>query len=856
MPISPAMYAPEDDPSLPPQAANDDASGSDIQVQIGDEFDPGEDPQQAGPQPQFKDNLCEYLEEQDMQKISTDLLNAFDDDESSRSQWLKEYVDGLDYLGFSQEDRTYPFNGASGVFHPVMTEAVVRFQSNAIMEIFPAVGPVLVKVMGEETPQKMQQSIRIKEEMNWQLTENMPEFRSETEQLLFRLPLAGSVFKKTYFDTLTQKPCSYMVPAEDLVVDYGASHIDSAERICQIQRFSKNKLLKMMRAGLYRKVKLGTPVPYTSDGKEKEDELKGIEKTGSRAQDERYTVLEFHVHYNLPGPFEDEDDIADPYIITIDKSSQTVLGIYRNWDEKDETRKPDTYFTHYFYMPGLGFYGIGLIHLMGSITKASTSILRQLIDAGTLSNLPGGLKTRGLRVKGGEDPIAPGEWRDVDVPAGALKDNIMPLPYKEPSSVLAALLQNLIDEGRRIGSIADVDIGSGNADAPVGTTLALMERSLKVMSAVHARLHASLKKELKLIAKTIADYMGPRYAWDDSGKFNRQQDFDDRVDVIPVSDPNAATQAQRIVQMQAVMQLAQTAPELYNMKELHRAGLQAIGIKNDDKILPYDNPPPLMDPVQENGAILTQQPVKVYPEQDHQAHITSHMSAMTDPSIAEMVGQSPNAQKISSAMESHIADHLAQQYRQEIQQQMGVELPPSGQPMDPEIENRISRLVAIAAVRLKKQHEAVAAQQQAQQIATDPVFQLRVKEVQIKEDTLKHQMRKDATDDMIEVQKEAAKLAMEEKRIESQEVQTGMKIGADLMTFGATLTAEERKQATPLGMEAVQTIRTELHEQNLQANEHAMKQKQMDHEATQNALDRNNALQIAKAKGKPKPAAK
>lgn len=839
--ISRAMVPANEDMTEDPQ----------VDVEIGDEqsVDVVPDPEPA----KHRDNLAEYIEEGDLDKIASDLIDLFTEDENSRADWLRQYVEGLDYLGFSMEDRDRPFKGASGVYHPVMTEAVVRFQSNAIMEIFPASGPVLTKIVGDDSNEKYQQSVRVKEELNYQLTENMPEFRSETEQLLFRLPLSGSVFKKTYYDPMTKKPCSNMIPAEDMVVPYAATHIDHAERVTQIMRLSKNKVLKMMRAGLYRKMELQQPVEYLSDGKEKEDEIKGTEKTSNK--DDRYTILEFHVHYNLPPPFDDDLEIADPYIITVDKSSGKVLSIYRNWAEEDEDRKAECYFTHYFYMPGLGFYGIGLIHLMGAIAKASTSILRQLIDAGTLANLPGGLKTRGLRNKGGEDPIAPGEFRDVDVPSGSIKDNIMLLPYKEPSAVLASLLQNLIDEGRRIGSIADVDIGSGSENAPVGTTLALMERSLKVMSAVHARLHASLKKELKLIAKVISEYMPPKYDWDDQGKYNRAEDFDGRVDVIPVSDPNAATQAQRIVQMQAVMQLAQTAPEIYNMKELHRMALQAIGTKDADRILPPDQDPPRMDPVQENMSILTGQPVKVYPDQDHQAHITAHMSAMMDPSIMEMVGQSPNAMKLQSQMEAHIAEHLAHQYRQEIQDQMGVELPPMGEPLPPEIENRVSRLVAQAAVRLRKQHEAQAQQAQAQQIAQDPVFQLRQKEVEIKERALQHQINKDAADDMLEAAKAASKEALDERRIESEEARAGAKIGADLVTFGATLSAEDRRSGIELGKEVLQGLNEDAKEFVKHVDDTNIKHATLQHERQQNELDRQHALQIEKIKGRQKPPA-
>lgn len=821
-----------------------------IEVEIGPESDveveiiPDPEP------PAHSDNLVDFLEDEELTKIANDLLEGFEADENSRSDWLRQYIDGLDYLGFSTDDRTQPFKGASGIYHPVMTEAVVRFQSNAIMELFPAAGPVLTKIIGDETEQKYQQSIRVKEELNYQLTENMPEFRGETEQLLFRLPLAGSVFKKTYYDPLTRRPSSCMIPAEDFVVDYGTSSIETAERKCHIMRMPKNKLAKLMRAGFYAQIKLGSPVQYLSDGKEKEDELSGMEKS-SNQKDERYPVLEFHVNYNLPGPFEDPDGVADPYVITVDKSSRKVLAIRRNWKEGDQLREEECYFTHFQYMPGLGFYGVGLIQLMGAIAKGATSILRQLIDAGTLANLPGGLKTRGLRTKGGEDPISPGEWRDVDVPSGAIKDNIMPLPYKEPSAVLSALLQNLIDEGRRIGSIADVEISSGSENAPVGTTLALMERSLKVMSAVHARLHASFKKELKLIARIIADYMPPQYDWDVEGKFNRAEDFDNRVDIVPVSDPNAATQAQRIVQMQAVMQLASQAPELYNMKELHRAGLQAIGIKNDERILPYDQEPPRMDPVQENMSVLTSQPIKVYPDQDHQAHITAHISAMMDPSIMELIGQSPNAPKIQGQMEAHIAEHLAHQYRQEIQQTLGVELPPMGEELPPEIENRIAKLVATAGVRLRKQHEAQAKQKEYEQVLDDPAYQLRKMEVEIKAKALEHQMRKDAADDILDAAKAISKEGVDLRRIESEEVRAGAKIGADLVTFGAQLEKDERVQGVQLGKEIIENIRSETREANRQVEDARIRREQMNMEREQRELDRANDRSLAKNKGKP-----
>jgi len=834
MAIEPMLEAPE--------LADDNV----IEVEFGEEPLVEDVPAPPPQQPTHFDNLAEFLEDGELATIATDLLAQFEEDVGSRSEWLRQYTDGLDYLGFKTEERQQPFKGASGVFHPVLTEAVVRFQSNAIMEIFPASGPVLTKIMGAESPDKVKQSIRVKEELNYQLTENMPEFRPEMEQLLFRLPLAGSVFKKVYYDSLCERPSSCMVTAEDLVVNYHATNIECAERIAHVNKWSTNKLKKMIRAGLYRDATLTEPTQSEGEGRQKEDELSGTEPTYT-AKSIPHTVIEFHVSYNLPGIFADEHGIADPYVITIEKGSQQVLGIRRNWAEEDGVnRKALSYFVHYQYMPGFGFYGIGLIHLMGAIAKASTSILRQLIDAGTLSNLPGGLKTRGMRAKGGEDPIAPGEWRDVDVPSGKLQENIMPLPYKEPSAVLSGLLQNLIDEGRRIGSIADVDIGSGGENTPVGTTLAVMERSLKVMSAVHARLHAALKKELKLISKVIADYMPPQYDWDDKQEFDRRADFDARVDIIPVSDPNAATQAQRIVQMQAVMQLASQAPELYNMKELHRAALQAINIKNDERILPLDEEPPRLDPVQENMRVLTQQPIKVYPDQDHDAHIKSHFSAMTDPSIMEMVGQSPNAIKLQSQMEAHMAEHMAHKYRQEIQKTMGVELPPLGEELPPEIENRLSRMVAEASQRLKDQHIAEAQAKQAEEIAKDPVFQLREREVALKEAQLVHQKAKDATADIIKIGQTLSKEQLDLRRIESEEARAAAKIGADLVTFGAQLEAEERQQGIDLGNKIQEDMRADFKEITGGLREEALERERMYYEAIENDKDRERDLEIAR----------
>lgn len=810
-----------------------------MEVSVGDESSVEE--AKEAPPPLHTANLAEFYEDSDLTKIGSYLLDCFEADEQTRQDWLQTYVDGLDYLGFKIEEPNDPFPGAAGVYHPILAEAVVRFQSNAITELFPAAGPVLTKILAPETPDVVKQAMRVKDELNYQLTDNMVEFRGETEKMLFRLPLAGSVFKKTYYDPLKQRPCSMMIPAEDFVIDYESADLESSERHCHVMRRSKNYVKKLMRTGFYRAVDLPDPTPYLSLGKEKEDEVGG--RTPSYHKDSRHTLLEFHCNYNLPAPFDDPDEVADPYIITVDKTSGKVLSIYRNWAEGDDARNTEQYFTHYGYMPGLGFYHFGLIHLMGSLTKASTSILRQLIDAGTFANLPGGLKTRGLRAKGEEEPIRPGEWRDVDVPAGSIGDNIFPLPYREPSAVLVSLLGNLVDEGRRIGSIADVEISSQQANAPVGTTLALMERSLKVMSAVHARLHASFKQELRMIANVISEYMPPQYDWDEQGQFNRQQDFDGRVDIIPVSDPNAATQAQRIVQLQAVMQLAQQNPEIYNIKELHRAGLQAIGIKNDDRILPLDEDPPRLDPVQENMKILTSQPVKVYPDQDHTAHLQVHTNAMMDPKLNEVVGQSPNAMKIQGQMEAHVMEHLAHQYHAEIEQQLGIQLPPLDQEQPPEVEAQISRLVAQAAVQLKDVHKAEMAQKANEEMLKDPVFQLREREVAIKEKEAEAKISDDRKNFILEIGKAVSKEVIEMRRIESQEAIAGAQVGANLVTFGAQLDAKTRESGVALGKE----IAKDIHDKQ-------MTREQMEHEARQKEADRLADLQKTRISASKRPA--
>lgn len=790
-----------------PEEPEEEAMEVEVPPEMTEDF--MEEPEEEEVEPEHSDNLAEYLDENELRVLAQDLIQKIESDLDSRKDWITTYEDGLEYLGFSQEERSEPFEGASGVFHPVLSEAVVRFQSNAIMEVFPASGPVNVRLYGDEIIEKIMQAKRVKEEFNYLLTEKMTEYRKEMEQLLFRLPLSGSVFKKVCYNTLKGKPEAIMVRGEDFVIDHATSDLDSSERYTHILKKTSNEIKKLQRSGFYKKVKLQDPSPKYREAEEREERLSGTR--ASMESDDRHILYECHVHVNLPEPFADPDDIADPYIITIHPESGEILSIYRNWNEEDEIHKtPIQYFVHYQYMPGLGFYGIGLIHLLGSIAKASTSILRQLIDAGTFSNLPGGLKTKGLRTVGDDTPIAPGEWRDVDVPTGAIRDNLFPLPYKEPSAVLAQLLTAIVEEGRRIGSIADVEIGSMSEQAPVGTTMAIMERSLKVMSAVHARLHASLKKELGLIARVVFEYMPPFYEWDAERKFNRKQDFDGRVDVVPVSDPNSATQSQKIVQLQAVTQLAQMNPELYNLKELHRDGLNAIGIKDTERLIPIDKDPPRMDPIQENMAVLTSQPIKVYPDQDHEAHIQAHISAMTDPMIREMVGQSQAAPRVMAAMEAHIAEHFAFQYRNEVSRALGMELPPMGQPLDPQIENKIAKLAAEGAQRVKDEHTRKINSQKAQEVLEDPVFKLKMRELEIRERELAIKERQAAADILLEKEKMAAKERYDYANLESQEARAAGKIGADLITFGVGLEKEERMQAIELAQDAEKAIQDNL----------------------------------------------
>jgi len=739
------------------------------------------------------ENLAEVIEDGVLESMASELVGDFESDRESRRDWARAYVKGLDLLGMKIEDRSQPWQGASGVFHPVLTEAVVRFQAQAMGELFPASGPCRTKIMGKMTPEKLDQADRIQTEMNYLLTEEMTEYRDETEQMLFKLPLAGSAFKKVYYDPIMERPASMFVPAEDFVASYGASDLMTCPRYTHIMKKTSNEILELQVAGFYKDVDLPDPEPDFSDIQEKYDELDG--ESAVIEDDDRHTILEMHVTMNMPEEFDDPDGIARPYIVTIDKSSREILSIRRNWYEDDRKKKKRAHFVHYKYLPGLGFYGTGLIHLIGGLAKSATSILRQLIDAGTLSNLPAGLKARGMRIKGDDSPLMPGEFRDVDVPGGAIRDSITFIPYKEPSSVLYSLLGNIVEEGRRIGSVADIQVGDMNAQAPVGTTLALMERSMKVMSGVQARMHAAMKKELRLLSSIIRDYMPSEYAYEMDGDFNRQEDFDSRVDVIPVSDPNAATMSQRIMQYQAALQLSQQAPQLYDLGKLHRQMLEVLGIQDASDIikLPDDIKP--SDPVTENMMLLKQEPVKAFKYQDHEAHIAVHMAAMQDPKMREMVGQSPFAQAIGQAMAAHITEHVAFQYRREIEKMLGVEMPNEDQPLPEDVEVQISRLAKDAAEKLLQKDQMEAQQKQIQQQQQDPVVQMQQMELQMKQQELQHK-----------IQMDTAKLQLDAERISSENQREGARLGVKLATDLDDAQRKDQAEGAKLGIEIAKEL--------------------------------------------------
>lgn len=763
-------------------------------------------------------NFAEVLEEGELESLAAELVDAFMLDRGSRKEWAQAYIKGLDLLGMKIEDRTQPWQGASGVFHPMLAEAVVRFQAQAMSELLPAAGPVNTKTIGKMTREKFEQSMRVKNELNYLITEEMVEYRDEMEQMTFRLPLAGSAFKKVYYDPLMERPVSVFVPAEDFVIAYGASSIEACSRYTHVMKKSPNEVRKLQVSGFYRDVDLPEPAAERSDIQEKYDELEGNEV--SLSDDDRHTLLEMHVDIDLPEPFEDPDGIARPYVVTIDLTSREILAIRRNWYEDDAKKRKRMHFVHYPYLPGLGFYGTGLIHLIGGLAKSATSIMRQLVDAGTLSNLPAGLKARGMRIKGDNGPLTPGEFRDVDIPGGTIRDNIFPLPFKEPSGVLYQLLGNIVEEGRRIGSVADIQVGDMSANAPVGTTLALMERSMKVMSGVQARMHAAMHKELRILARVVHDFMPEEYKYEVGGEFSRVEDFDvSKIDVIPVSDPNAATMAQRIVQYQAALQLAQQAPQLYDMGKLHRQMLEVMGIQDADEIIKLPDDIRAKDPVTENMAILKQEPIKAFLYQDHEAHIAVHMAAMQDPKLQQIVGQSPFAAAIQNAMSAHITEHVAFQYRKDLEKQLGVPLPPEDEPMPEDIEVQLSQATAMAAQKLLQTNQADMARQQAEQEMQNPLTQIQMKELEIKERAqalkeaeFEHQAMLDKAKVELDMAHKAATIEVDRERIASEDEREGARVGVRLATQIAANNSAETREAIKAGTElskiAVQGLTT------------------------------------------------
>ena len=764
---------------------------------------------------EFSANLAEELDEKYLAEIASDLLEDFSNDVNSRKDWLETYVDGLELLGLKIEERTEPWEGACAVYHPLLSEALVKFQAETMMETFPAAGPVKTSIIGKETPECMESAARVQENMNYQLMDKMPEYRPEHERMLWGLGLAGNAFKKVYYDPALERQVSLFVPAEDMVVPYGASNLETAERITHVMRKTKQEIHTLQEIGFYKDVDLGEP-DYDLDSVEKKiAEQMGFDATN----DDRYKILEMNVNLDLEG-YEDKDGnrktgIALPYVVTIDKGTTEILAIRRNWNQDDDKKKRREHFVHYGYIPGFGFYCFGLIHLIGGFSKSGTMLLRQLVDAGTLSNLPGGFKARGLRIKGDDTPIGPAEWRDVDAPSGTIRDNLMPLPYKEPSQVLAALMDKIIDEGRRFASAADMKVSDMSANSPVGSTLAILERTLKVMSAVNARIYYSMKKEFGLLKTLIRDYTDPDYQYDPaSGNPGAKQSDYDKVSLIPVADPNAATMAQKVVQYQAVMQMAQQNPDIYDLKELNRQMLEVLGVKNIGKLIPTEDDAKTADPVTENMNMVNGTPVKAFLFQDHKAHIAVHTSFRDDPLVREMIGQNPKAPQMQAAMEAHLAEHLAFQYRLEIEKQLGVPLPKEDEVLPENIQNQVARLSADAAQKLLQQNQADATQKQAQKMQEDPLIQMQQQELQIKQQESQAKAQKMQADTQLDAAKlelERQKLEvttqrdvmLEQARITSQETIAGAKIGADAEMEAKQIKTKEVLEGAKLGAAAI-----------------------------------------------------
>ena len=790
-----------------------------VNIAIGDmEISIGE-----GDDDTFSDNLADEVSESALQSMAGELCSDIDNDKNSRKDWEKSYTEGLKLLGLQMEERTEPWNGASGVFHPMITEAVVRFQAETITETFPAQGPVRTKIIGKETPEKKEAAARVQDDMNYQLTEKMVEFRPEHERMLWSLPATGSAFKKVYYDPNLGRQVSIFIPAEDIILPYGTTEMDTCYRITHVMRKTKNEILKLQQAGFYRDVELSEPDKSTTDIQKAKDKETGF----SDLNDERYTLYECHVDLDLKG-FEDEEDgeptgIMLPYVVTLIKGTNDVLAIRRNWEEDDPLKLKRQHFVHYQYIPGFGAYGFGLFHLIGGFAKSATSLMRQLIDAGTLANLPGGLKTRGLRIKGDDTPIAPGEFRDVDVGSGTIRDNILPLPYKEPSQTLYTLLQNIVEEGRRFAATADMKVSDMSGNAPVGTTLALLERQLKVMTAVQARVHFALKQELGLLKNIIRDYSDTDYLYEPEGTKGpraKQADYN-HVDVIPVSDPNAATMSQRVVQYQAVIQMAQMAPDIYDLPQLHRRMLEVLGIKNADKLVPLEEDQKPTDPVSENQNVLKGKPLKAFMYQDHQSHIQVHMMLLQDPLIQQFIGQNPRAPAIQAALTAHVAEHVGYMMRQKIEQQLGMPLPPEDEKLPPNVEIALSGMMAQAAQQVLMQDQAKAAQMQAQQQAQDPVVQMQLQELQIKQGELELKKQKL----MMDAAAASDKQELEEQKVSGQLQLESMRVGAQIKESQAKQQFEQERAGIQMGAEI------------------AKNQKQMDLQARTTALQQSSRNQ-------------
>jgi len=749
-------------------------------------------------------NLAEQLDENTLQQISDELTEAYDTDLESRADWEDTYYDGLELLGLKIEDRSEPWEGAFGVYHPVLAEAVVKFQAETIVETFPAQGPVKTKLLGAYSREKTESANRVREDMNHMLTDGMPDYRSEHERVLWNLPIAGSAFKKVFFDPSLDRPVAQFIPAEDFIVSYGASSLESAQRYTHRMKRSKNEVRKMQVSGFYRDVELGDPVADNDDVSRRKDELGGY----NASQDDRFTLLEIHCDLDIEG-FEDTDKNGDPtgieipYVVTIEKGTGEVLSIYRNWDEADTNKRRLNHFTHYTYVPGFGFYGFGLIHLIGGYAKGATSIMRQLVDAGTLSNLPGGFRTRGMRIRGGDTPIAPGEFRDVDVPTGTIRDNIMPLPYKEPSQVLSGMLNQIVDEARRFAAMADVQVSDMQANSAVGSTLAVLERQLKTMTAVQARVHAAMKVEFKILKRIVSEMAPESYEYDALGNEPmgaRRMDYA-TTDIIPVSDPNASTMAQRVAQYQSLLQLAQQSPDLYDLPKLHRQMIEVLGVKNANELVPDKTDIKPMDPVTENMAMLQGKPIKAFAYQDHEAHIAAHMAAAQDPKLQEMLSKDPKAQMKMMAGQEHINEHLAFAYRQQLEEQLGVPLPDydadNGESLPEEAEIALSRLVAEAAQKLLGKNQQEAQAKQAEQAKNDPVIQMQQKELQLQEGELQRKVQKDQLDHQIKL----AQVQIDAARVQSDEKKAGAQIGAKMKEAEAKIQSEERKTGFKAGID-------------------------------------------------------